>query len=175
MRTKHRSATVSDTTTRSMLEARWAIFFRELGLGWTYEPETFTHNDCKYTPDFLIDGFGYVEIKPTIQLFVQESSKRVAKVIASNPNIKLWVFCSGRVQFEVVALYHRGKLYSVPPSVIVREISACRTGAETLTAFAHVADIRRAMSIANTTRLNEWASSKEIVLDVIESMQRRFA
>lgn len=50
---------------RSRLEARWAVFFDELGLRWNYEPEGF-ELPCgtKYLPDFFIEKIGYVEIKP---------------------------------------------------------------------------------------------------------------
>lgn len=58
---------------RSRLEARWAVFFDELGLQWEFEPEGFElGNGLKYLPDFLVrfqsgdrDGF-YFEIKPTL-------------------------------------------------------------------------------------------------------------
>lgn len=56
---------------RSRLEARWAVFFDEIGADWLYEPEGFELPDgTKYLPDFLIknvQGRGakniYVEIK----------------------------------------------------------------------------------------------------------------
>ena len=59
---------------RSRLEARWAIFFDELGLTWEYEPEGFElENNCKYLPDFLIKdlhgrftGDLYIEVKGNI-------------------------------------------------------------------------------------------------------------
>jgi len=43
---------------RSRLEARWAIFFDELGFSWEYEPEGFKlENGVRYLPDFLIKNF----------------------------------------------------------------------------------------------------------------------
>lgn len=40
---------------RSRLEARWAVFFDELGIKYEYEPEGYTLEDgTKYLPDFLI-------------------------------------------------------------------------------------------------------------------------
>jgi len=39
---------------RSRLEARWAVFFDNMGIKWEYEPEGFTKNEIKYLPDFLI-------------------------------------------------------------------------------------------------------------------------
>ena len=41
---------------RSRLEARWAIFFDELGIRWQYETEGFVLNDKTwYLPDFFIN------------------------------------------------------------------------------------------------------------------------
>lgn len=57
---------------RSRLEARWAIFFDELGLRWDYEPEGYELPSGRYLPDFWIPherskvSKGYwVEIKGT--------------------------------------------------------------------------------------------------------------
>ena len=52
-----------NTLFRSRLEARWAVFFTELGLDWTYEPEGFDLNGIWYLPDFYVDGLGYMEVK----------------------------------------------------------------------------------------------------------------
>ncbi len=175
MRTKHRSATVFDTITRSMLEARWAIFFRELKLKWKYEPTKLRATDYYYTPDFHVEGFGYVEIKPTLGLFISETSDRIKKIAAANPEIKIYAFCASYVAIQDVALYHGAKLFAPTFHQIYKLLSEAREGGDRLTDYQQSADIRRAMVIANTTRLNEWATSKEIVLDVVESMQRRLA
>jgi hypothetical protein len=51
---------------RSRLEARWAVFFDVFQLKWRYEPDGFRLPSGRcYLPDFLIDGVGFVEIKPT--------------------------------------------------------------------------------------------------------------
>lgn len=50
---------------RSRLEARWAIFFEELGLGWQYEVEGFDLPSGRYLPDFYLPSqHCHVEIKP---------------------------------------------------------------------------------------------------------------
>lgn len=42
---------------RSRLEARWAVFFDEIGAKWEYEPEGYVLNDgTMYLPDFLVHG-----------------------------------------------------------------------------------------------------------------------
>lgn len=53
---------------RSRLEARYAIFFDELGVEWDYEPEGFDLGELGcYLPDFFLHGnshYGpYVEVK----------------------------------------------------------------------------------------------------------------
>jgi len=48
---------------RSRIEARWAVFYDCLGLGWEYEPEGFEMGETRYLPDFRIEGVGWVEIK----------------------------------------------------------------------------------------------------------------
>lgn len=50
---------------RSRLEARWAVFFDEMGIKYEYEPEGFEMDGSyKYLPDFYLpDCYTYVEIK----------------------------------------------------------------------------------------------------------------
>ena len=51
---------------RSRLEARWAVFFDELGIKYEYEPEGFEKEGYKYLPDFyLTDTKTWVEVKGT--------------------------------------------------------------------------------------------------------------
>ena len=58
---------------RSRLEARWAVFFENMGLDWIYEPEGFETPVGAYLPDFGIYYKGdmghfriiYFEVKPT--------------------------------------------------------------------------------------------------------------
>jgi len=57
---------------RSRLEARWAVFFTELGWRWQYEPEGFELPSGWYLPDFLVhiaspsegNGDRWIEVKP---------------------------------------------------------------------------------------------------------------
>ena len=51
---------------RSRLEARWAVFFEDLGTPWEYEPEGFDLGaDGLYLPDFYLQDIdAWVEIKP---------------------------------------------------------------------------------------------------------------
>lgn len=55
---------------RSRLEARWAVFFDEIGLPWEYESEGYTLPDGRgYLPDFRIKSLDgatwFYEVKPT--------------------------------------------------------------------------------------------------------------
>jgi hypothetical protein len=51
---------------RSRLEARWAVYFDEIGLPWKYEPVCFQLTDTDfYIPDFKIPEFGFAEVKPS--------------------------------------------------------------------------------------------------------------
>jgi hypothetical protein len=53
---------------RSRLEARWAVFFDELGIKHIYEHEGFNlANGEYYLPDFYLPYYGiYCEVKPTL-------------------------------------------------------------------------------------------------------------
>jgi hypothetical protein len=49
---------------RSRLEARWAVFFDQLGIPWQYEPQGFSVNGQAYLPDFYLPSDRtYVEVK----------------------------------------------------------------------------------------------------------------
>jgi hypothetical protein len=50
---------------RSTLEARWAIFFDEMGIEWVYEPEGYIlNNEEWYVPDFYLPQFKtWAEVK----------------------------------------------------------------------------------------------------------------
>lgn len=54
---------------RSTLEARWAIYFTELGAWWGYEPRVFSLPSGDYRPDFRFKqrrahhDFGWLEVK----------------------------------------------------------------------------------------------------------------
>ena len=50
---------------RSRLEARWAVFFDEIGVEYRYEPEGFDLDGVWYLPDFYLPGLEkWVEVKP---------------------------------------------------------------------------------------------------------------
>lgn len=53
---------------RSRLEARWAVYFDQVGISWDYEPAGFNLGNKIYLPDFFLPEFGtYIEVKPTLE------------------------------------------------------------------------------------------------------------
>lgn len=51
---------------RSRLEARWAVFFDEMGIEWQYEMQGFELPSGRYLPDFWIETLeAWAEVKPT--------------------------------------------------------------------------------------------------------------
>lgn len=61
-----RETVYKDIQFRSRLEARWAVFFDELGLSWDYEPEGYRLDNGRcYLPDFYVHGIkGHVGEEP---------------------------------------------------------------------------------------------------------------
>lgn len=64
---------------RSRLEARWAVFFDALGIGWEYEPEGYDLGEADlYLPDFWLPNISngiWVEIKGQ-----QPTKQEIAKI-----------------------------------------------------------------------------------------------
>ena len=61
---------------RSRLEARWAVFFDEIGLCHSYEPAAFRYSG--YVPDFSLESRNLtvlVEIKPTFEYVFNAKDK----------------------------------------------------------------------------------------------------
>jgi hypothetical protein len=48
---------------RSRLEARWAVFFDRMNIGWQYEPQGFVINGHPYLPDFRLGNGTWIEVK----------------------------------------------------------------------------------------------------------------
>lgn len=146
------------------------MFFRELNLRWKYEPTTLRGKGFVYTPDFEISGLGYIEIKPSLELFIEETEKRLKKAAVSNPNVKFFVFCASHVEFSRVALYEGNKIYAPTVQQMHDLLSSIRQGSDRFSKDALESDIKRAAAIANTKRFSEWQSPKEILVDVLESL-----
>jgi hypothetical protein len=81
---------------RSRLEARWAVFFDALEIGWEYEPEGFELDDVgtRYLPDFRVESSHYppscwFEIKP---FSPSAEEQRRASVLAKESNQLAFIF-----------------------------------------------------------------------------------
>ena len=67
---------------RSRLEARWAVFFNEMGIEYEYEPEGFILSDgTYYLPDFYLPGFHvFFEVKAKHLLGTKEGDEAIRKI-----------------------------------------------------------------------------------------------
>jgi len=86
---------------RSRLEARWAVFFDELGADWEYEPEGFKMDSIWYLPDFLVKENkmpkAYIEIKPDMPPY--EDALMKASELAKRSQIETVVFWGTPYQY----------------------------------------------------------------------------
>lgn len=91
---------------RSKLEARWSLFFDELGFTWQYEPFRFLLDGKKftYTPDFEVDGVGIIEVKPTWEMLA-DSITRIAPYIAKTKNRVLVLYGSSPISSGAAILH----------------------------------------------------------------------
>ena len=77
---------------RSRLEARWAVFFKTLGVAYEYEPEGFDMNGLRYLPDFKVKCYG------TRGGFLPSESSGLCSTCTNNPqpgDMFGYDFCDG--------------------------------------------------------------------------------
>ncbi len=90
---------------RSRLEARWAIFFDAIDIGWEYETEGFQIGSTKYLTDFKLSSFGsakvalYVEIKPG-KPSIEEIKKCYEVSVGTNTDMLLICGTPGLPEFS---------------------------------------------------------------------------
>ena len=90
---------------RSRLEARWAIFFDAIDIGWEYEIEGFEIGNTKYLTDFKIQSFGrnkvdlYIEIKPNKPSY-EEIQKCYEVSVGTNVSVALICGSPGLPEFS---------------------------------------------------------------------------
>lgn len=87
-----------ETLFRSRLEARWALFFDELGVKWLYEHEGYQLASGWYLPDFWLPSIDtFVEIKGVdpndreVQLCSELSQSTGHRVILMSRELGWWV------------------------------------------------------------------------------------
>lgn len=71
---------------RSRLEARWAVFFGELGIKYLYEPEGYRFEDgTTYLPDFYLpDSKQYFEVKGVLS---DKDEHKIKSLIAAGEKV----------------------------------------------------------------------------------------
>lgn len=83
---------------RSRLEARWAVFFDEISIPYSYEPQGFKFDDgtC-YLPDFYLPWFKcYVEIKPKgLSEVEKQEAKRKLETLFNEADNVIAMLCVG--------------------------------------------------------------------------------
>lgn len=87
---------------RSRTEARWAVFFDQMGLNWEYEYEGYQlSNSVRYLPDFYLPDLGcYIEIKAMDRLspLVSKDDINKASILAADLKTAVMV-CKGGPRF----------------------------------------------------------------------------
>lgn len=89
---------------RSRLEARWAIFFDEIGIKWEYEKEGYDLDGLWYLPDFFLPelglGHGYwVEVKgqtPDTDSegeWIGEDIEKAKRLLAKSDSLAVFLLC----------------------------------------------------------------------------------
>lgn len=70
---------------RSRLEARWAVLFDHMGIGWMYEPEGFVVGGRPYLPDFLLECGTWVEVKGPADMLNKSLMRKAAVELPQMP------------------------------------------------------------------------------------------
>jgi hypothetical protein len=91
MKIKSIDTIYKDFKFRSRLEARWAIFFDELGVTWEYEKEGYDIKGIRYLPDFWLSDFDcWIEIKGDTPGYF-EMKKAVKLCLASRKDVHIFI------------------------------------------------------------------------------------
>lgn len=157
VRSDYRLSVVDGVTMRSALEARWATFFGVLRLKWRYEPEKFKlGNGWVYTPDFLVENLGWIEIKPTVD-HLRESWKRLKRFVADRPEEKVYALCSDRVRLSKNEMlrFHKGKIELPTEAQMYQILSEARNATLGIgSRMVHHAGISAAITTANQEKID---------------------
>lgn len=107
---------------RSRLEARWAVFFDEMNIGWEYEPQGIEMSTAsgrrRYLPDFRLDNGQWAEVKGVIDLDgIRKLSGFASGLSGCGQGNDLVVFGNVPRPFSQawpVQLHFHGRLWGVP-------------------------------------------------------------
>lgn len=98
-----------NTKFRSRLEARWALFFDELGIMWDYEPQGFESHGIRYLPDFYLPELDYFfEVKPYAPSWDDFKKSAVCPYVCGSTILVAWGPPSIPVEedlFDMVSIY----------------------------------------------------------------------
>ena len=88
---------------RSRLEARWAVYFDSIGIGWEYEKEGYDLGNGKwYLPDFWLPQVNiWAEVKP-VTLSEEELDMVFSLVVGTNFECLLLVGIPDYIQYKMV-------------------------------------------------------------------------
>ena len=93
---------------RSRLEARWAVFFKSLGMKWEYEPEGFDLGDgVWYLPDFRVKyprGAVWFEVKGDVAQITPHEWQKIGRFAQRNQ--KLWILDGAPEVHAYMWAYH---------------------------------------------------------------------
>ncbi len=91
MKIKNIDTIYKDFRFRSRLEARWAVFFDELGIAWEYEKEGYEIDGIRYLPDFWLPDLGcWIEVKGDTPGYF-EKKKAVKLCLASRKDVHIFI------------------------------------------------------------------------------------
>lgn len=104
---------------RSRLEARYAVFFDELGWEWGYEKEGYELKSGRYLPDFWFPDIEcFAEIKPEgiilnrdIERIVELSYNFPVILFEGTPGLKSYLYFYEGHQTECIPVEYRNKFY----------------------------------------------------------------
>ncbi len=160
-RKQHRAAEVNGVAMRSTLEARWATFFSQLGLKWRYEPEVFDlPNGGYYTPDFHVEGLGWIEIKPTLA-HLHESWQRLRPFLRLHPQMVVYLFPGEKVYFRDVVRFQNSLVYRPTTRQMFTTLALIRHGETALDYELISAAINAAMDSANNCEISHAISWRD--------------
>lgn len=91
MKIKSIDTIYKDFKFRSRLEARWAVFFDELGIVWEYEKEGYDIEGIRYLPDFWLPDLDcWIEIKGDTPGYF-EKKKAIKLCLASRKDVHIFI------------------------------------------------------------------------------------
>jgi hypothetical protein len=89
---------------RSRLEARWAVFFDQLGIEYEYELEGFRlPSGLAYLPDFYLPTIGaFIEIKPFDHFSYSDLKKMLEFALEGNKQLLLIIGTPGKESMQLI-------------------------------------------------------------------------